>query len=316
MTNTAEDPSLPHPSTAETQARSVLAQPRVVAISCIAVLAAMGWLYLGLMMAGMLGQAEAGAFGPGMGLIELFTRQGTIDLLGRALFETLCRPSFGSASGLMGLSFIADIGLVFPMWCAMALAMMLPTAGPMILTYAELADTAARQGEQAVSPLVLTAGFLSVWFGFAALASLLQIVLSRLALLDPAMASASSLFSGAIFAGAGLYQFSALKEACLTRCQKPFPFFFANWSAEPRAIYRLGVAQGIYCLGCCWATMMVMLAVGLMNVVWMAALGIVMMMEKIATTARLSHAIGAIFIVIGVVFIISSVAAHWPVRSF
>ena len=91
--------------------------------------------------------------------------------------------------------------------------------------------------------------------------------------LDSGMASASGLFSGAIFIGAGVYQFSALKHACLTQCQNPFPFFFANWATTPRGVFRLGVKQGLYCLGCCWAMMLVMFAVGVMNVVWMAALG-------------------------------------------
>ena len=101
------------------------------------------------------------------------------------------------------------------------------------------------------------------------------------------MAAAGALFSGALFVGAGLYQFSALKHACLTLCQRPFPFFFANWTTEPRGVFRLGLRQGLYCLGCCWAMMLVMFAVGAMNVVWMAALGIVMTVEKMtATTAR------------------------------
>src|SRR4029077_18941752 len=106
----------------------------------------------------------------------------------------------------------------------------------------------------------------------------------RVALLDSAMASASPLFSGAVFIGAGAYQFSALKRACVTRCQRPFPFFFANWSTEPRAIVCLGARQCLYCLGCCWATMMVMFAVGVMNVLWMAVLGAIMTAEKLAST--------------------------------
>jgi predicted metal-binding membrane protein len=199
------------------------------------------------------------------------------------------------------------------MWGAMILAMMLPTAGPMILTYAEIADTAARKGERVVSPVVLIAGYALVWFGFAAVPALLQVALTRAALLDPAMASTSALFSGAVFVAAGAYQFSALKHACVTRCQQPFPFFFANWSDRPRDVLRLGVRQGFYCLGCCWAMMLVMFAVGVMNVIWMAGLGLIMTAEKIATTARFSHTIGAIFAAIGIAFIATAVIAHWPV---
>ena len=110
----------------------------------------------------------------------------------------------------------------------------------------------------------------------------------------------SALFSGAIFIGAGLYQFTSLKHACLTQCQRPFPFFFAHWQTTPRGVFRLGLQQGLYCLGCCWAMMLVMFAVGVMNVVWMAALGIVMTVEKMLSGPRFSQAVGVALIAIGV----------------
>jgi predicted metal-binding membrane protein len=219
----------------------------------------------------------------------------------------LCRPSFGTA----GTS-AAQAALVFLMWAAMTLAMMLPTAAGMIVTYAQIADTAARKGEPAVSPLALTAGYVAVWLGFAFGATALQAALARIALIDPAMASASPAFSGAIFIAVGAYQFTELKHACLTRCQRPFPFFFANWSDQPVAIFRLGLRQGLYCLGCCWATMLAMFAVGVMNVVWMAALGLAMTAEKLTMTGRFSRAVGIAFTIIGVAFIGLSVWNHWP----
>jgi predicted metal-binding membrane protein len=283
-------------------------RPVPIAIGCVVMLAGLGWIYLALLVAGWASRGEAAALGPGMGLIELLSEPGGIGSAGRALVDALCRPSLGQAS-----AWGVEIGLVLLMWVAMAFAMMLPTAGPMIVTYAEIADTAARKGEPAVSPLVLTAGYAGVWLGFAAVATVVQVALTALALLDPTMAAVSPLFSGAVFIGAGAYQFSALKHACVTRCQRPFPFFFANWSTEPRTILRHGIRQGLYCLGCCWATMMVMFAVGVMNVVWMAGLGMIMAAEKLATTTRLSRVIGAVFIAIGAAFIITSIVAHWPV---
>ena len=286
-----------------------LGRPVPIAIACLVALAGLGWVWLVVMVAGSAARGEAGALGPGMGLLDLLTRRDGLDLIGRALVEVLCRPSFG----VQGASETAGQGaLVLAMWIAMTLAMMLPTAAGMIVTYAQIADTAARKGELAVSPLVLTAGYVAVWLGFAVLATALQAALSRAALIDSAMASASPLFSGAVFIGAGAYQFTALKHACVTRCQRPFPFFFANWSSEPRGIFRLGLQQGLYCLGCCWATMLAMFAVGVMNVVWMVALGLVMTLEKMMVTPRFSHAVGVVFIAIGAVFIAVSVAAHWP----
>jgi predicted metal-binding membrane protein len=286
-----------------------LGRPVPIAVACLVALAGLGWIWLVIMVAGSAARGDAGALGPGMGILDLLTRRDGLELIGRALVEVLCRPSFGA----QGLSETAGQGaLVLAMWIAMTLAMMLPTAAGMIVTYAQIADTAARKGEPAVSPLVLTAGYVGVWLGFAVLASALQAALTRLALLDSAMASASPLFSGAVFVGAGAYQFTALKHACVTRCQRPFPFFFANWSSEPLGIFRLGVRQGLYCVGCCWATMLAMFAVGVMNVVWMVALGLVMTLEKMMVTTRLSHAVGAAFIAIGIAFIAVSVAAHWP----
>lgn len=255
----------------------VLARPRLLAITCIAVLVAAGWIYLGLMLAGMSGVP---------------------------MLEALCRSSFGVSS-----PDAAQAGLLLAMWCAMALAMMLPTAGPMILTYADIAETAARKGDKVASPLVLTAGYVVVWLAAAAALAALQIVFARLSLLDPAMAAASPLFSGAVFIGAGLYQFSALKHACLTQCQHPFRFFFANWTAEPGGVFRLGLRQGLYCLGCCWVMMLLMFTVGVMNVIWMAALGTIMTIEKLNTTTRFSRVLGVVFTLIGVVFVLSSLLA-------
>ncbi len=284
---------------------AIMGRPVPLGIACVVLLAGLGWLYLILMVADRAARGNAGALGPGMGLIDLLTH----GELGRALIDLLCRPSFGSTgAGAQA----GQAALVFLMWAAMTLAMMLPTAAGMIVTYAQIADTAARKGEPAVSPLVLTLGYVGVWLGFALGATALQVVLTRAALLDPAMASVSPLFSGAIFVGAGVYQFTELKHACLTRCQRPFPFFFANWSSEPRGVFRLGLRQGLYCLGCCWAAMLAMFAVGVMNVVWMAALGLAMTAEKMTSTTRLSRLIGIVFIAIGVAFIMISTAAHWP----
>jgi len=299
------DRELSHLSSAASRLSAAVARPKMLAVMCVVILAGLGWLYLALLVVGMGGPTAA--FGPGMG---------ALDLLPRAI-DVLCKPAFGLAhfgmpEGGWGANAVALMAL---MWGAMTLAMMLPSAGPMILTYAEIADTAARKDEHVVSPFVITAGYMAVWLCFAAAATLAQFFLTRAALLDPSMASASGLFSGAIFIASGIYQFSALKHACLTQCQHPFPFFFANWETTPRGVFRLGVKQGLYCLGCCWAMMLVMFAVGVMNVIWMAALGMVMTIEKIGTGRRFTYAVGVVLIAVGAGFILTAIAAHWPVRS-
>ena len=282
---------------------AIFARPKWLAVACIMALTGLGWLYLGLLVAGMAG--PAGSLGPGMAMLDLLPR--TITLL--------CTPTFGLALMPDGVWGLTGFALVALMWAAMTLAMMLPSGAPMILTYAEIADAAARKAEPVVSPFVLAAGYTAVWFGFSAVAALAQYALTRLALLDAGMASVSGLFSGAILIGAGVYQFSALKHACLNQCRSPFPFFFTNWATTPRGVFRLGVKQGLFCLGCCWAMMAVMFSVGIMNVVWMAVLGIVMTIEKIGTGKRFTYAIGIVSIAAGLLFVGTSLLAHWPGRA-
>ena len=277
----------------------VVARPKVLAVACVLALAALGWLYLALFIVHMRGSLSA--LGPGMAMLDFVPRT----------IAAFCRPTFGLGmpAGIWGVSGFAVVAL---MWAAMVLAMMLPNAGPMILTYAEIAETAARKGENIVSPFLIAAGYTVTWLGFAVVATLAQFVLSGVALLDAGMASANSLFSGAILIAAGIYQFSALKYACLTRCRQPFPFFFAHWQTTASGVFKLGLQQGLYCLGCCWAMMLVMFAIGVMNVIWMAALGIVMALEKIAKGNRLSYATGATLVALGAGFVLAGFVSHWP----
>lgn len=270
---------LDHLPPAASRLGAVFARPKVLATICVMALAGLGWFALALQAANV----------------------GVVD--------ALCRALVG------GQTTAASIALVAGMWGAMTLAMMLPSAAPMILTYAEIADTAAKKGEPVVSPFLIAAGYTVVWFGFAAVATAAQLLLTRAALLDASLASASGLFSGAIFIGAGVYQFSALKHACLTQCRNPFQFFFTNWVTTPRGVFKLGVRQGLFCLGCCWAMMLVMFAVGVMNIVWMAALGIVMTLEKIGTGKRFTYAVGVVLVAVGIAIIVTAVAAHWPART-
>jgi predicted metal-binding membrane protein len=264
----------------------VFARPKVLAGLCVVVLAGLGWFYLGLLLAGVEG-----------------------NLAGFGLVQALCSPLQDTPWNAR------DVAVVASMWCAMTFAMMLPSAAPMILTYAEIADTAARKAERIISPFVLTAGYAAVWIGFSVVAALVQISFMRVALLDQGMTSTNGLFSGAIFIVAGGYQFSALKHACLTRCQQPFPFFFTNWATTRAGVFRLGLNQGSYCLGCCWAMMLVMFAVGFMNVIWMAALGIVMTTEKMLSGRRFTYAVGTVLIAIGTGIVLAALATHWPMRA-
>ena len=269
-----------HLTPAEAGLGQIFARPKAIAAGCVIIIAGLGWFYLALLIA-----APASSW--------------------LATVQALCRTLPEGAWSFSAAAITAS------MWSAMTLAMMLPSASPMILTYAEIAETAARKSERIVSPLVIAAGYASVWLVFSLLATVIQIVLTRAALLNTGITSASGILAGAIFIGAGVYQFSALKHACLTHCQNPFPFFFTNWATTPGGVFRLGVEQGLYCLGCCWAMMMVMFAVGVMNVAWMAGLAAVMTIEKLLTGRRFAHGFGVALIVVGTGIVVSAFAAQW-----
>lgn len=247
---------------------AILSRPRLMALGCIAILATAGWVFL----------------------LLTAVAQGPTGLSG--FLNAICRP-VPTASAGFGI-----VGVVGAMWVAMTLAMMLPTAAPMILTYAEIAETAARKGERIVSPQVLIAGYLSVWLGFALFAALAQVGVMAVAE-RAGVARIAIPASALLFLAAGLYQFSAVKQACLTACQRPFSFFFLNWTDRPLGVFRLGVKQGLHCLGCCVAMMLLMFAAGAMNLAWMALLGLVMLIEKMTATRHFSHAIGIAFVAAG-----------------
>jgi predicted metal-binding membrane protein len=231
---------------------AVAARPRSLAIGCIIAVSALGWVYLAVAHAS-----------------------------GTALLDAICGASGANAT-------TRDVTLVGAMWLAMTFAMMLPNAAPMVLTYSEIADTAVRKGVNVISPFVLVAGYIIVWLGFATVAALAQASFAATSLLSPTPVW----LSAAAFGAAGLYQFSTLKHACLQQCRAPFPFFFSNWQTTTHGVFRLGVQQGLFCLGCCWAAMALMLVVGTMNVFWMAALGALLTAERLVTGAWLTRAAG------------------------
>lgn len=270
MAHTA-DRSFLHLPLAAARVAGLAARPRAIAVLCVVLLSGAGWLYLGVL---------AGLSLPG----------GALDWLG-----ALCRPATATPDNLL-----AQFALVFAMWSAMALAMMLPSAAPMILTYAEIADTALAKGEPVVSPVVLAGGYAAVWIAVSLAVAAVQTALLRAGLAGAAGMDLFGYGSVALFIAAGLYQFSSVKHACLRVCQRPFPFFFANWRTTAPGVFGLGLRQGAHCLGCCWAMMLLMFATGLMNAVWMATLGIVMAVEKLSATPRFSHAVGAVLIAVGV----------------
>ncbi|MDA8251714.1 MAG: DUF2182 domain-containing protein [Rhodospirillales bacterium] len=176
---------------------------------------------------------------------------------------------------------VADGALTLLMWAVMMVGMMLPSATPMILTFATVNRRRRARGGAFVPTAVFTSGYLVVWGAFCVAATAAQGGLVAAALLAPMPAAASPLLAGLLFVAAGLYQLTPLKHACLSRCRSPFDFIVNRWQDGTAGALRMGMAHGLHCLGCCWALMALMFAVGVMNLLWMAALAAVVFIEKL-----------------------------------
>ncbi|WP_434054728.1 MAG: DUF2182 domain-containing protein [Roseibium sp.] len=196
---------------------------------------------------------------------------------------------------------VADAGLpsAVAMWSLMSLAMMAPTAFPAFKTYSDMTYTDAASGTSLVA---LVAGYLLVWIGFAVPAAYLQVHLADLHFLDAAGKSTSATLNAVLLLLAGSYQFSGLKNACLSACQNPMTFFFSHWQPGHRGALRLGVRLGAVCLGCCWALMLLAFVAGTMNLAFMGLAMVLMTLEKLPQIGnRISAPLGVFLIISGTV---------------
>jgi predicted metal-binding membrane protein len=174
----------------------------------------------------------------------------------------------------------AEFGLVLLMWAVMMVAMMVPSAIPMTLVYAAVARRAAREGRPVAPASMFVLGYLVVWLLFALAATAAQMSLGRLSLLTPAIASASPVLGGSLLIGAGVYELTPYKHACLAHCRAPAHFIAQHWRAGFTGALRMGLALGAYCLGCCWIVMGLLFVGGVMSLVWIAAIATFVLLEK------------------------------------
>jgi predicted metal-binding membrane protein len=191
-----------------------------------------------------------------------------------------------------------DAWLIFVMWSVMMAAMMLPSAVPMIEMYRRI----ARGGkvEHRTAHGLFMAGYLMAWTGFAAAITSAQYSMQRAGVIGDAM-RLGPLAGGLLLIAAGIYQFTPLKQACLTQCRSPIGFFMTKWRPGAGGALRMGLSHGAFCIGCCWLLMALMLVAGVMNFLWAIALAIFVLLEKVAPWGRsISRAWGAALVVSGV----------------
>ncbi|MBP7779713.1 MAG: DUF2182 domain-containing protein [Acidobacteria bacterium] len=180
------------------------------------------------------------------------------------------------------------------MWLGMVVVMMTPTVTPWVRAYATLvAPSPGRRFWCASTTFV--AGYLAVWLAYSLGMAALQVALARAgALVDSRLTTPAG---GLVLIAAGLYQFAPLKAACLTHCRNPLTYFLARWKNGPVGGFRMGLAHGTNCLGCCWAVMLTALALGVMNLAWMLALTATVAVEQMLPAGvRVGRVFGALLV--------------------
>ncbi|NOX73566.1 MAG: DUF2182 domain-containing protein [Alphaproteobacteria bacterium] len=199
---------------------------------------------------------------------------GTIEWLGFFSLILLAWLALYQMQSGMG----AGYGTMFSMWVLMTAAMMAPSFVPSLKTYRDLSYTEAANTHTSAA---LLAGYMLVWIGFSALAALAQLALLRYDLLGMNGASNDWRLTAVLLLAAGLYQFSPLKSACLSKCRTPMTFFIGQWRPGMVGAGRMGWQLGLSCLGCCWALMALGFVGGVMNLVWMGIATALMVVEKL-----------------------------------
>ena len=190
-------------------------------------------------------------------------------------------PMTGASAWMMTLQWDArHVLLLWAMWAVMMAGMMLPSAAPMLLLYGVAARRRALGTSAAHEIYALAAGYVAVWALFSVLATGAQRVLSMLLMVSPMMTLTSPIAGGALLLVAGIYQLTPLKRVCLQNCQSPLSFLINRWRAGVDGAFRMGVNHGAYCLGCCWALMLLLFVGGVMNLAVIAALTVFVAFEK------------------------------------
>jgi predicted metal-binding membrane protein len=257
---------------ADAAIEAVLRRDRVIVAAALATLTALAWAYVWWLAADMeMGGMDMSSFRmipAGMGLMMPTSAPWTA----------------------------TEFAFVFAMWAVMMIGMMTPSATPMILIYARVGRQAARQGKPLAASAYFAAGYLLIWIGFAVAATSAQWALERAALLTPMMAAASDMFSGAVLIAAGVYQWTPLKDACLRQCQSPLLFIqrHGGFRSDLLGTLALGARHGAYCIGCCWVLMALLFVGGVMNVLWIAAIAILVLAEKVIPAGRVISRIAGV----------------------
>ena len=199
---------------------------------------------------------------------------------------------------------VTDFALTFVMWAVMMVAMMTPSAAPMILMFAGVNRRRQKQQVPHVPTSVFLLGYLVVWAAFSVLATAAQWGLHAISLLSPMTVSTSPVLGGILLLIAGIYQWTPLKHACLSKCRSPLGFVLNEWREGRWGAFLMGIKHGSYCTGCCWSLMALLFVAGVMNLLWVAAIAGFILLEKVAPAGqRMGQAAGVLMVAGGVVLL-------------
>lgn len=253
---------------------------RLVVSGALAVLIALSWLYLVRMASAMSGMDMVAM--PGMAEMP-----GMPDMPGMAMPQV---RSWG----------FVDLASLFLMWTVMMVAMMAPTAAPMTLAFLSVNRNRGQAGRRTVSAGLFLGGYLVVWTAFSAGATTAQWGLHEAAVLSSGMALTSPRWAGAVLIVAGVFQWTPLKHACLSHCRSPLSFLMTEWREGAGGALIMGVRHGVYCVGCCWILMALLFVVGVMNLLWVAAISVFVLMEKTVPAGQgVARAAGLVLVGVG-----------------
>lgn len=243
---------------------AVLQRDRLVVIGALVVVIALSWAYV--------------LAGAGMGM---------------SAFEMTAVPALSGAMTDMAEAAMTPMAwtpgyalLMFVMWWVMMVAMMLPSAAPMILMFASITRRQRATGAPYAPTGVFAAGYLLAWGAFSLVATGLQWGLERAALLSPMMASTSTVLGAGLLIAAGVYQLTPLKHACLRHCRSPIDFILHRWRTGGLGALIMGLEHGAFCTICCWFLMALLFVGGVMNLYWIAGLAIFVLLEKTIPTGH------------------------------
>jgi len=261
----------PPPSTLE----RLLDRDRLLTAASLAVLVVLAWSYLGAMAARM--------------------ERGDLRLVGMADMSAM-RGMVMPPQPWTAATFV----LMTLMWWVMMIGMMVPSAAPMVLLFGELQRRRLPDERPALRVALFVAGYLAIWAVFSGFATSAQWALTSTGHLSSMEFQATRRFGAVLVALAGLYQLAPLQNVCLRHCRSPAEFISSHWRGGSAGAWRMGVEHGAFCVGCCWLLMALLFFAGVMNLLWIAALGAFVLLEKLMPRGEwLARASGVLLVGLG-----------------